>query len=56
MYNMYFKNCNRFNKGGKYIPGSKTNVCVPKIQSEDPAKKDRENREQVVDEIRKLYR
>lgn len=48
MGKMYFKN---YDKKGRYIPGSRTDIYISKKKTEDPAAEDRENRNQVVKEI-----
>lgn len=54
MNKKYSTNSSYFNKWGKYVPGSKSNLCIPKVETKDPAAEDRKNREQVVYEIEKL--
>lgn len=54
MNKRYLRNSKRFNKYGDYRAGSIVRRSCSRIKTDDPAKEDRENREQVVDEIRKL--
>lgn len=35
----------------RYVPGTMVNLSIAKIKTKDPAKEDRENRNQVVKEI-----
>lgn len=47
----YMKNPQFFDRNGRRIPGVISSKIHVTIEEEDPAKKDRENRKQVVDTI-----
>jgi len=47
----YMKNCQFYDRNGHRIPGAISSKIPVTIEEEDPAKKDRENRKQVVEAI-----